>query len=72
MAKVCCDRQLFVLSTNCHTLVFASNKISLVMLFCAHWRRQGGSGGPAPPMAGQDFFVKIEGLLEPVVLNVSF
>ena len=23
-------------------------------------------------MAGQDFFVKIEGLLEPVVLNLSF
>jgi len=34
-----------------------------------HWRRQ---GGPSPPMAGQIFFVKIEGLLEPVVLNLSF
>jgi len=32
----------------------------------------GGPGGPAPPMAGQIFFVKIEGLLEPVVLNLSF
>ena len=34
----------------------------------------GGPGGPAPPIAGEkiDFFVKIEGLLEPVVLNLSF
>ena len=30
-------------------------------------------GGPAPPMAGQEFFFgKTEGLLEPVVLNLSF
>jgi len=35
--------------------------------------RQGGPRGPGPPMAGpQIFFVKIEGLLEPVVLNLSF
>jgi len=38
-----------------------------------HWRRQGGLRGLGPPMAGQKiFFVKIEGLLEPVVLNLSF
>ena len=37
-----------------------------------HWRRQGGPGGPAPPMAGQKKLVKIEGLLEPIVLNLSF
>jgi len=37
-----------------------------------HWRRQGWARGPSPPMAGQDFFVKIEGLLELVVLNLSF
>jgi len=33
---------------------------------------KGGQGGPCPQMAGQEFFVKIEGLLEPVVLNLSF
>jgi len=34
---------------------------------------KGGPGGPDPPMAEQKiFFVKIEGLLEPVVLNLSF
>ena len=35
---------------------------------------KGGPGGSAPPpMAGQKkFFVKTEGLLEPVVLNLSF
>ena len=34
---------------------------------------KGGAGGPGPPVAGQkNFFVKIEGLLEPVVLNLSF
>jgi len=34
----------------------------------------GGPGGPAPPPNGRArfFFVKIEGLLEPVVLNLSF
>ena len=52
-----------------------------VSQFCAkssslgHWRRQGeGLRGPAPPpIAGQKriFFVKIEGLLEPVILNLS-
>jgi len=32
-----------------------------------------GGGPPPPPIAGQKFFfVKIEGLLEPVVLNLSF
>jgi len=35
---------------------------------------KGGPGGLGPPpMAGEKFFfVKIEGLLEPVVLNLSF
>jgi len=34
---------------------------------------KGAQGAQAtPPMAGQEFFVKIEGLLEPVVLNLSF
>ena len=35
---------------------------------------KGGRGGPAPPncRAEKIFFVKIEGLLEPVVLNLSF
>ena len=39
-----------------------------------HWRRQEGPRGPSPPIAGQKriFFVKIDGLLEPVVLNLSF
>ena len=38
-----------------------------------HWRRQWGPRGPGPPIAGRKFFfVKIEGLLEPVVLNLSF
>jgi len=34
---------------------------------------KGGPGGPGPPIAGHKriFFVKIEGLLEPVVLNLS-
>ena len=31
-----------------------------------------GGPGPLPPMAGQFFFVTIEGLLKPVVLNLSF
>jgi len=32
-----------------------------------------GPEGPGPPMAGQEFFfVKIEGLVEPVVLNLRF
>jgi len=31
-----------------------------------------GPGGPAPQWPGKIFFVKIEGLLEPVVLNLSF
>ena len=29
-------------------------------------------GAPAPQWPGKNFFVKIEGLLEPVVLNLSF
>ena len=35
---------------------------------------KGGPEGPGPPIAGQKriFFVKIEGLVEPVVLNLSF
>jgi len=34
---------------------------------------KGAQGAQAPPMAGQKIFlVKIEGLLEPVVLNLSF
>ena len=39
-----------------------------------HWRRQGGPGGPAPqlPFRKEFFFVKIEGQLETVVLNLSF
>ena len=38
-----------------------------------HWRRQGGPRGPSPPNGrAKNFFVKIEGLLEPVVLNLSF
>ena len=43
---------------------------------CPHWRRQGGPGGPSspPPIAGQKrvFFVKIEGLLKRVVLNLIY
>ena len=32
-----------------------------------------GPGGPAPQLPGKkEFFVKIDGLLEPVVLNLSF
>jgi len=38
-----------------------------------HWRRQGGPRGPRPPNGRAIiFFVKIDGLLEPVVLNLSF
>jgi len=37
-----------------------------------HWRRQGRQGAQAPQWPGKNFFVKIEGLLEPVVLNLSF
>jgi len=34
---------------------------------------KGGPGGPGPPNCRAEiFFVKIEGLLEPVVLNLSF
>ena len=34
---------------------------------------KGAQGAQPPPMAGQKIFlVKIEGLLEPVVLNLSF
>ena len=35
---------------------------------------KGGARGPRPPncRAEKNFFVKIEGLLEPVVLNLSF
>jgi len=45
-----------------------------LMRLQTHWRRQGGLGGPVPPncRAEKNFFVKIEGLLEPVVLNLSF
>jgi len=32
----------------------------------------GGAGGPAPQWPGKIFFVNIEGLLESVVLNLSF
>jgi len=41
----------------------------------SHWRRQGGPRGAqaAPPNGrAKIFFVKIEGLLEPVVLISSF
>ena len=39
----------------------------------SHGVDKGGRGPRPPPMAGQKhFFVKIEGLLEPVVLNLSF
>jgi len=35
-----------------------------------HWRRQGAA--PPPQWPGKKIYVKIEGLLEPVVLNLSF
>ena len=67
-------------STTTHSLhdtMLELRKISSAVFYqkivIRHWRRQGGgAGGLAPPMAGQDFFVKIEELLEPVVLNLSF
>ena len=38
-----------------------------------HWRRQVGPRGPRPPNGrARIFFVKIEGLVEPVVLNLRF
>jgi len=38
-----------------------------------HWRRQGGGQGAQPPSGrARFFFVNIEGLLESVVLNLSF
>jgi len=39
-----------------------------------HWRRQGGQGAQPPPQwpGSKNFCVKVEGLLEPVVLNLSF
>jgi len=33
---------------------------------------KGAQGAHAPKWPGKNFFVKIEGLLEPVVLNLSF
>jgi len=50
------------------------NFISLVHRF-QHWRRQGGPRGPTGPAHQwpvKNFFVKIEGLLEPVVSNLRF
>ena len=43
----------------------------LTACMLTHWGG-GGQGAQAPQWPGKNFFVKTEGLLEPVVLNLSF
>ena len=55
-------------------LLYTDQQTSDTSRYTDHWRGQGGPMGTRPPncRAKKNFIVKIERLLEPVVLNVSF
>ena len=61
----------YALCTHAYSHFISTHGVKLT-LTPTHWRRQGGLSPSLNGRAKKNFFVKIEGLLEPVVLNLSF